>query len=152
MDGIASARRDMPVDEVLERFAEMAAGKTDKWCIRAKMSVDNLNKAMRDPVIYRVNLLPHHRTGAKYKAYPTYDFACPVVDSIEGVTHPLRTIEYRDRDQMYQWVLKATGFPAKEITEFSKTQFQYTILSKRKLQLLVDNQIVSGWDDPRMPT
>merc|ERR1719235_1194589 len=153
--GTESKCRNQTKEQNLELWKEMLKGseRGQECCVRAKMDMQEKNKCLRDPVFYRCKVdVPHHQTGTKYKAYPTYDFACPVVDSIEGVTHPLRTIEYRDRDEMYQWVLSATGFPAKHITEFSKTQFQYTILSKRKLQLLVDNKVVTGWDDPRMPT
>ncbi|BGP43370.1 glutamate--tRNA ligase [Rhodotorula kratochvilovae] len=154
MDGIASARRDLPVDESLARFAEMATGSASgsKWCIRAKMSIDDPNKALRDPVIYRVNTLPHHRTGDKWKIYPTYDFACPVVDSLEGVTHALRTNEYRDRNPQYQWMLDALSLRKVDVWDFGRLAFVYTLLSKRKLKWFVENGHVSGWDDPRFPT
>ncbi|KAI4141010.1 MAG: hypothetical protein LQ341_003641, partial [Variospora aurantia] len=107
MHGIASKRRDATVDENLARFEEMKKGNDEgvMWCVRAKMSVDNPNKAMRDPVIYRCNPQPHHRTGTRWKVYPTYDFACPIVDSTEGITHALRTMEYRDRNPQYNWML-----------------------------------------------
>ncbi|KAJ2516294.1 glutamate--tRNA ligase, partial [Coemansia sp. RSA 1937] len=100
MNGIASQRRDQSVEENLQRFELMRQGTEEglTWCLRAKMSVDNPNKAMRDPVIFRCNLTPHHRTGTLWKIYPTYDFCCPIVDSIEGVTHALRSMEYRDRN------------------------------------------------------
>lgn len=103
-DGIASERRDSSVEDNLAHFEEMKKGTEEgtKWCIRAKLSVDDPNKALRDPVIYRCNPQEHHRTGSKWKLYPTYDFCCPIVDSIEGVTHALRTTEYNDRDAQYQ--------------------------------------------------
>lgn len=154
MNGIASKRRDDSVQENLARFEEMKKG-TDqgtKWCVRAKMSVDNPNKAMRDPVIYRCNPTPHHRTGEKWKIYPTYDFCCPVVDSIEGITHALRTIEYRDRNPQYEWMLDALKLRKVHIWDFARMNFIRTLLSKRKLANLVDRGVVWGWDDPRFPT
>lgn len=107
---------------------------------------------MRDPVMARASNIPHHRTGTKYKAYPTYDFCCPAVDSIEGVTHVLRTNEYADRIPQYQWVLKALGWPPLEIYEYSRLNLEYTVLSKRKLTWFVNEGHVEGWNDPRFPT
>ncbi|CAL1705363.1 unnamed protein product [Somion occarium] len=152
--GIASKHRDDGVEDNLKHFAEMKTGSEEgvRWCVRAKMSVDNPNKALRDPVIYRCNLLHHHRTGDKWKVYPTYDFACPVVDSIEGVTHALRTNEYRDRNPQYYWMIEALGLRPVHIWDFSRLNFIYTLLSKRKLHWFVDSGLVRGWDDPRFPT
>ncbi len=152
--GIASKNRDATVEANLARFEEMKQGSTDgvRWCVRAKMSVDNPNKAMRDPVIYRCNPTKHHRTGEKWKIYPTYDFACPIVDSIEGITHALRTIEYRDRNPQYQWMLDALSLRKVHIWDFARMNFIRTLLSKRKLTKFVDNGWVWGWDDPRFPT
>lgn len=154
MNGVASKRRDDSVEENLARFEVMKKGTDEgiKWCIRAKMSVDNPNKAMRDPVIYRCNPTPHHRTGEKWKMYPTYDFCCPIVDSIEGVTHALRTIEYRDRKDQYDWFLDALKLRKVHIWDFGRMNFIRTLLSKRKLAHLVEQGVVWGWDDPRFPT
>ncbi|KAI9933287.1 hypothetical protein ASPWEDRAFT_53076 [Aspergillus wentii DTO 134E9] len=152
--GEPSKRRDASVEENLARFEEMKQGTEEgtRWCIRAKMSVDNPNKAMRDPVIYRCNPAPHHRTGTKWKVYPTYDFCCPIVDSMEGVTHALRTIEYRDRNPQYEWMLNALKLRSVQIWDFARMNFIRTLLSKRKLTKLVDQGVVWGWDDPRFPT
>ncbi|KAJ6107580.1 Glutamyl/glutaminyl-tRNA synthetase class Ib [Penicillium sp. IBT 18751x] len=153
-DGIPSQRRELSIEESLARFDEMKKGTPEglRWCIRAKISFDDKNKAMRDPVIYRCNPAPHHRTGSKWKIYPTYDFACPVVDSMEGVTHALRTIEYRDRNPQYQWMLDALNLRGVQVWDFARMNFIRTLLSKRKLTKLVETGIVWGWDDPRFPT
>lgn len=154
MEGLPSKRRERSVHENLEILEEMSKGSETGIvnCIRAKISVDNPNKAMRDPVIYRCNPLAHHRTGDKWKAYPTYDFACPIVDSIEGVTHALRTTEYRDRNAQYQWMLEALKLRRVHLWDFSRLNFIRTLLSKRKLTKLVEQGVVWGWDDPRFPT
>lgn len=152
--GLPSKRRNINVEENLSHFEEMKAGSEEglRWCIRAKISVDDNNKAMRDPVIYRCNPQPHHRTGTKWKMYPIYDFCCPIVDSIEGITHALRTMEYRDRNPQYQWMLDALGLRKVHIWDFSRLNFVRTLLSKRKLTKFVDDGHVWGWDDPRFPT
>lgn len=155
MVGDASARRDRSVEENLKIFTEdMKNGTAEglKNCVRAKIDYKALNKTLRDPVIYRCNLIPHHRTGETWKIYPTYDFCVPIVDSIEGVTHALRTIEYRDRNAQYEWMLNALNLRKVHIWDFARVNFVRTLLSKRKLQWMVDKGLVSNWDDPRFPT
>ncbi|KAI8848751.1 tRNA synthetases class I, catalytic domain-containing protein [Chytridium lagenaria] len=154
MNLINSKNRDLSVEENLHRFSEMTKGSPVglKNCLRAKINMQDKNGTMRDPVIYRCNLEKHHRTGSKWKVYPTYDFACPVVDSIEGVTHALRTIEYRDRNPQYEWFLRALELRWVHIWDFSRISFVYTLLSKRKLTWFVEKGLVPGWDDPRFPT
>lgn len=149
-----SKRRDSSVEENLARFEEMKKATPEgvRWCLRAKISYDNVNGTLRDPVIYRCNLLPHHRTGEQWKIYPTYDFACPIVDSIEGVSHALRTNEYRDRNPQYWWMQKALGLRKVQIKDFARVNFVYTLLSKRKLKWFVETNRVRGWDDPRFAT
>jgi glutamyl-tRNA synthetase len=151
---LPSPYRDQPVEETLRCFAEMQAASEEgqRYCLRAKINYEDPNGALRDPVIYRVNLTPHHRTGTTYKVYPSYDFACPIVDSIEGVTHALRTSEFLDRNPQYWWVCDALGIRKPRIYDFSRLNLQYTVLSKRKLQWFVDTGRVTGWNDPRFPT
>ncbi|KAJ5837031.1 hypothetical protein N7447_003057 [Penicillium robsamsonii] len=153
-DGLPSQRRDLSPEESLSHLEEMKNGTPEglRWCIRAKISFDCPNKAMRDPVIYRCNPATHHRTGDKWKIYPTYDFACPIVDSMEGVTHALRTIEYRDRNPQYQWMLDTMKLRNVQVWDFARMNFVRTLLSKRKLTKLVETGLVWGWDDPRFPT
>ncbi|KAF2163534.1 hypothetical protein M409DRAFT_68454 [Zasmidium cellare ATCC 36951] len=151
---IESQHRNDSVADNLAHFEEMKKGTEEgkRWFIRAKLDMASNNGALRDPVIYRCNPEPHHRTGSTWKIYPTYDFACPVVDSVEGITHALRTTEYNDRDPQYQWFIKILGLRHVHNWNFSRMNFIRTFLSKRKLTKVVAEGKVWGWDDPRMPT
>ncbi|OAY80237.1 Glutamate--tRNA ligase, cytoplasmic [Ananas comosus] len=142
------------VEENLSLWKEMVAGseRGKQCCLRGKLDMQDPNKSLRDPVYYRCNLDPHHRIGSKYKVYPTYDFACPFVDAIEGVTHALRSSEYHDRNAQYHRILEDMGLRKVQIYEFSRLNMVYTLLSKRKLLWFVQNGKVDGWDDPRFPT
>jgi glutamyl-tRNA synthetase len=154
--GIASKNRDLTIEENLKIWNEMLGSNPSddikKYCVRGKIDFTNTNKCLRDPVFYRFNNIPHHRLGDKYKIYPTYDFACPVVDSHEGVTHCLRTNEYSARIPMYKWVLEALKLRDVIVYEFSRLCLIHTVLSKRNLKWFVNNNMVDGWYDPRFPT
>ena len=153
MNGIASKCREQKVDENLKIFEDMNRGDHKGFCLRAKIDFEHKNKAMRDPVIYRYVGTSHVKTGDKYKIYPTYDFACPIVDSLDGVTLALRTNEYRDRNEQYKWFLDKLELKNKPaIHDFSRMNFENTCLSKRKIRFYVDQGMVSGWDDPRVAT
>lgn len=152
-DGIPSKNRDLDPATSLEIFTAMKRGEHKDYCLRAKISVMDPNKAMRDPVIYRHVEMRHHYTGDKYKIYPTYDFTVPILDSIEGVTLALRTNEYRDRNAQYYWFVENLHLDNKpKIHDFSRLNFENTVISKRKMKYYVEKGYVSGWDDPRMCT
>jgi len=149
-----SVKRDLTVQENLRLFEEMKKGSALGLvnCLRAKIDYKSDNGCLRDPVMYRCRNEAHLMHGTKYKAYPTYDFACPIVDSIEGVTHALRTTEYLDRDHQYYWIVDKLGIRKPFIYSYSRLALINTVLSKRKLTYLVDEGFVEGWDDPRFPT
>ena len=150
-----SPYRDRPIEESLSLFERMRAGEFEdgRMTLRAKIDLGSGNFNMRDPVIYRINHMPHHRQGNKWCIYPMYDYAHPIEDMIEGITHSLCSLEFEDHRPLYNWVrdhvdLKATP---RQI-EFARLGINYTVMSKRKLRRLVEEGYVSGWDDPRMPT
>ncbi|CAH1412031.1 unnamed protein product [Lactuca virosa] len=151
---IESKCRNQSVDENLKLWNDMILGteKGLKCCLRGKLDMTDNNGSMRDPTYYRCNPIPHHRIGSKYKIYPTYDFACPVVDSIEGITHMLRSSEYHDRNPQYSRIQEDMGLRKVHIYEFSRLNMVYTVLSKRNLLWFVENNKVDGWDDARFPT
>ena len=148
--------RDRPIEESLDLFARMRAGEfpNGKYTLRAKIDLSSGNFNMRDPVIYRINHMRHHNTGDKWCIYPMYDFAHPIEDALEGITHSLCTLEFEDHRPLYDWVVDNITLPyhkPRQI-EFARLGINYTVMSKRKLRALVEEGKVSGWDDPRMPT
>ncbi|KAF8563572.1 hypothetical protein P879_09424 [Paragonimus westermani] len=150
----SSVCRDNSVEENLAWWEEMKKATEFglQCCVRAKIDMNSNNGALRDPTIYRCKKESHVRTGNNYNVYPLYDFACPIVDSVEGVTHALRTSEYNDRNDQYAWMCQAVGLRCPIVIDYSRLALQNTLLSKRKLTWFVEKDLVDGWDDPRMPT
>ncbi len=147
--------RDRPIEESLDLFERMKNGEFEDGAmtLRAKIDLASGNFNMRDPVIYRINRIKHHRTGDKWCIYPMYDFAHPIEDALEGITHSLCSLEFEDHRPLYDWVIENVTLPAKpRQIEFARLGINNTVMSKRKLRALVENNYVSGWDDPRMPT
>ncbi|WP_286832118.1 MULTISPECIES: glutamine--tRNA ligase/YqeY domain fusion protein [Acinetobacter] len=153
--GKNSPQRDATVAENLERFEKMRNGEfaEGQAVLRAKIDMASPNVHMRDPILYRILHSEHHQTGDKWKIYPMYDYAHPLSDAIEGVTHSLCTLEFQDHRPFYDWVIEKVQSPAvPRQYESSRLNVDYTITSKRKLRKLVEGGYVNGWDDPRMPT
>ena len=155
--GVESPYRNRSVEENLDLFTRMRAGEFPDGArvLRAKIDMASPNLVMRDTVIYRIAHVPHHRTGDAWCIYPMYDFAHPISDAIEGITHSLCTLEFEEHRPFYDWLLDALGFPAGERPrqiEFARLNLSGAITSKRKLRQLVEEGHVRGWDDPRMPT
>ena len=153
--GVESPYRTRSVDENLDLLRRMKAGEfTDgTHVLRAKIDMAHPNMIMRDPLLLRIRNAPHYRRGGAWCVYPLYDFAHPLSDAIEGITHSLCTLEFKDNRDIYDWLVRETGFERPpEQTEFARLELDYTVLSKRKLLRLVNDGHVTGWDDPRMPT
>lgn len=152
--GKDSPDRNRSVEDNLTLFEKMKNGEFDegKYVLRAKIDMSSPNLNMRDPVMYRISHTPHHRTGKKWCIYPTYDWAHGIEDSIEGVTHSICTLEFEDHRMLYDWFLDQLSVFHPQQIEFARLNLAYTVLSKRKLRILVENNYVFGWDDPRMPT
>ena len=154
--GKDSPHRDQSVEENLELFRKMKAGEVEEgsYVLRGKIDMASPNLHMRDPVFYRIRHADHHRTGDTWKIYPSYDFAHCLEDAFEGVTHSLCTLEFEVHRPLYEWILENLDLPKPlpEQTEFARLNLSYTVMSKRKLLELVEEGLVSGWDDPRLPT
>jgi glutaminyl-tRNA synthetase len=153
--GKDSPYRTRSVEENLGLFERMRAGEFEDGThvLRAKIDMTSPNLNMRDPTIYRIRKVPHHRTGSKWCIYPLYDFSHCLSDSIEGITHSICTLEFEDNRPLYDWVLDELGVVCHpQQIEFARLNLTYTVLSKRKLVQLVEQGYVTGWDDPRMPT
>lgn len=150
-----SPYRDRPVEESMDLFERMRKGefKDGEMTLRAKIDLASGNFNMRDPVIYRINHQAHHRTKDAWCIYPMYDFAHPIEDALECITHSLCSLEFEDHRPLYDWVLENVSVPSKpRQIEFARLGINHTVMSKRKLRELVEKKIVDGWDDPRMPT
>ncbi|WP_413528238.1 glutamine--tRNA ligase [Rahnella inusitata] len=153
--GKNSPYRDRSVEENIALFEKMRNGEFAEGaaCLRAKIDMASPFFVMRDPVIYRIKFAEHHQTGTKWCIYPMYDFTHCISDALEGITHSLCTLEFQDNRRLYDWVLDNITIPCHPRQyEFSRLNLEYSIMSKRKLNLLVTDKIVEGWDDPRMPT
>jgi glutaminyl-tRNA synthetase len=154
--GRPSPYRDRPTEESLDLFRRMKAGEFENGThvLRAKIDMAHPNMVMRDPVLYRIRHASHYRRGDKWCIYPLYDYTHCLSDAIEDITHSLCTLEFKDNNELYEWVLDAVGIeqPRTYQTEFARLELDYTVLSKRRLIRLVREGYVSGWDDPRMPT
>ena len=153
--GRESPFRNRPVPESLDLFRRMRAGEfpDGSRVLRGKIDMSSPNLTLRDPVLYRIRRETHHRTGDRWCIYPLYDYAHPLSDQVEGVTHSLCTLEFEDHRPLYDWVLDSLSFrPRPDQVEFARLNLTYTIISKRKLLQLVQDRGVNGWDDPRMPT
>ena len=152
--GRNSPYRDRSVEENLELFRRMRTGEFEDGAhvLRAKIDMASPNMNMRDPTIYRIRNVRHHQTGDEWRIYPMYDFAHPISDSIEGITHSLCSMEYEDHRPLYDWFLEKLDIYRPQQIEFARFNISHTVLSKRRLITLVEEGHVDGWDDPRMPT
>tara|TARA_Y100001954_G_scaffold9362_1_gene9506 strand:+ start:6241 stop:8574 length:2334 start_codon:yes stop_codon:yes gene_type:complete len=153
--GVPSPYRDRSVEENLDLFEKMRAGefKDGEIVLRAKIDMGNANMLMRDPLLYRVRHVHHHRTGDAWCIYPMYDFAHCLEDAIEQITHSVCTLEFENNREVYDWLIGNVSAPSQpKQYEFARLNLNYTVMSKRKLLQLVEENLVSGWDDPRMPT
>ena len=152
--GVNSPFRDRSIEENLDLFARMKSGEFEDGThvLRAKIDMESPNMLMRDPLMYRIRHASHHRTGSKWCIYPMYDWAHGLEDSLEGITHSLCSLEFQAHRPLYDWFLLELGVHKPQQIEFARLNLNYTVMSKRKLLQLVEENLVNGWDDPRLPT
>lgn len=146
--GIDSPNRSLSVEQNLQLWNNMK----ENMCVRLKINMKHKNGACRDPAIMRYLNATHHNTSDKFKVYPTYDFACPIVDSLEGVTHVFRDVGYSDRDEQYNIILSYLGLNKPVLCSYGKVNFEGTVIGKRKIKELIEKKVIDGWDDPRLLT
>jgi glutamyl-tRNA synthetase len=151
-NGIETIFRNNNIEKNLEMFDNMVSGTLKTGCVRLKIDMNHKNKAMRDPSIYRPINSTHHITKDKYKIYPMYDFACPIIDVLEGVTHVFRSTEFQERDDQYNFILSNLGYSVPKLYHYGKLMFAGVEMSKRKIKAKIENKSYSGWDDPRLFT
>ena len=151
---INSPYRDTPIEENLRLFEKMKQGyfNEGECCLRMKMDMQHDNPCMRDTVCYRVRYVPHPHSGDAWCIYPTYDYTHCIVDSLENITHSLCTLEFEIRRESYYWLLKALDLYQPFVWEYSRLNISNTVLSKRKIERLIAEKLVTGWDDPRLHT
>ena len=147
-----SPNRNNSVETNVEKWEMMKSGTLTTGCVRLKIDMNHSNAACRDPSIFRYVGEEHHNTGNKYKVYPTYDFACPIVDSLEGVTHVFRSTEFADRDEQYNIIIDMLKIRKPLLFKYGKVKFVGSVMSKRKIKALIDSGKISGWSDPRLLT
>ena len=149
---ISSANRDNSIQHNVELWDQMKQGLLPNSCLRLKMNMSHSNANCRDPTIFRYVDQPHHRTGEQFKVYPSYDFACPIIDSLEGITHAFRSVEYQDREEQYSFILDILNLRKPIVLCYGKVKFKDIVLSKRKIKALIQKGVISNWDDPRLFT
>lgn len=149
---IDSTNRNNSIEKNMDLWNGMKDGLKTDSCVRIKISMKHKNGACRDPTIFRYMNLEHHNTGNKFKVYPTYDFACPIVDSLEGVTHVFRSNEFADRDEQYEFIIHALNIRKPLLFSYGKINFEGSVMGKRKIKELINTNVINGWDDPRLLT
>lgn len=149
---VESPNRNNSIETNMDKWNKMKSNTLQTGCVRIKIDMNHANAACRDPAIFRYLDEDHHNTGTKYKVYPTYDFACPIVDSLEGVTHVFRSTEFSDRNEQYNIIIDMLRIRKPLLFSYGKVKFEGSVMSKRKIKALIDSGKISGWSDPRLLT